>query len=135
MQAAVAARTEREILETGYRAFDRNDFDAVLGFLHPEIVWVQPAGVPEGGTMRGRREVGRHFSSWAQIFGDFGIRIDELVENWEPGVWLARVRVYGRGRGSGAALDMPFAQAWRFEGGHAVHVREFATQHPQPGRA
>lgn len=133
-QAAAAVRTEREILEIGYAAFDRGDFDEVLGYLHEDVVWVQPAGVPEGGTMRGRREVGRHFASWAQIFGEFGIRLDELVEDWEPGTWLARVRAYGRGRGSGAALDMPFSQAWTFADGQVALVREFATQYPEPGR-
>ena len=50
--AAIASRS--------YEAFARDDMDAVLADMHPDIEWHQAQGLPHGGTYRGLDQVRRN---------------------------------------------------------------------------
>ena len=114
-----------ELVQRSYEAFARDDLDAVLADMHPEIEWHQAQGLPHGGFYRGIDEVRRN------IF-------DPLDEEWwdeftaEPDQFLdagSEIVVLGRYRGvakqTGKELDVPFVHVWSVEAGKAVRFRQF----------
>lgn len=121
----VAGADPLRMLREGYAAFDARDYDTVLFFLDPDVVWEQSPGVPESGIFRGREQVRRWFESFDDVFADVHIELVELIPR---GDWtIASVRISGRGRQSEIPIDMHFAQAWRFSDGRFVQVKEHVS--------
>jgi ketosteroid isomerase-like protein len=45
--------THIALVKESYEAFSRDDMDAVLAHVHPDIVWHQAQGLPHGGVYHG----------------------------------------------------------------------------------
>ena len=114
-----------EIATRSYRAFARDDLDAVLADMHPEIEWHQAQGLPHGGLYRGLDEVRRNVfdpldRDW---WSEFSAVPHELLDAGDQVVVLGRYR--GVAKGTGRALDVPFVHVWTFRDGLAVRFRQF----------
>ena len=114
-----------EIATRSYRAFARDDLDAVLADMHPEIEWHQAQGLPHGGLYQGLDEVRRNVfdpldRDWWQ---EFVVEPEEFLESGAQVVVLGRYR--GVAKGTGRALDVPFVHVWTFRDGLAVRFRQF----------
>ena len=114
-----------EIATRSYRAFVRDDLDAVLADMHPEIEWHQAQGLPHGGLYRGLDEVRRNVfdpldRDWWQ---EFVVEPEEFLESGAQVVVLGRYR--GVAKETGKALDVPFVHVWTFRDGLAVRFRQF----------
>ena len=114
-----------EIATRSYRAFARDDLDAVLADMHPEIEWHQAQGLPHGGLYQGLDEVRRNVfdpldRDWWQ---EFVVEPEEFLESGEQVVVLGRYR--GVAKETGKALDVPFVHVWTFRDGLAVRFRQF----------
>jgi ketosteroid isomerase-like protein len=108
------------ILERGYELIWREDRieDALIG-LDPEFEWVVP-GHPEGDVRHGAQAVIAFFRDWIEPW-------DELHVDWDlqpagPDRVLAIITMAGRGRGSGASVEMRVGQLWTFEDGRAIRM-------------
>jgi ketosteroid isomerase-like protein len=108
------------ILQRGYEMMWREDRleDALVG-LDPEFEWVVP-GHPEGDVRRGPEATIAFFRDWIEPW-------DELHVDWEllpadAGSVLAVLTMNGRGRESGAPVDMRVGQFWTFREGRAVRM-------------
>jgi ketosteroid isomerase-like protein len=108
------------ILQRGYEMMWREDRleDALIG-LDPEFEWVVP-GHPEGDVRRGAEATIAFFRDWIEPW-------DELHVDWEllpadPDRVLAILTMNGRGRESGAPVDMRVGQFWTFREGRAVRM-------------
>ena len=71
-----------EIATRSYEAFARDDMDAVLADMHPDIEWHQAQGLPHGGYYRGLDEVRRNIfdpldRDWWE---EFVVEPEELIE-------------------------------------------------------
>lgn len=114
------------IVRRSYAAFARRDMDAVIGDMHPDIVWEQAQGLPHGGTYRGLaavraaifdpldRDWWESFSALPEEFLDAG---DENV--------VVLGRYHGVAKGTGRRLDVPFVHVWTLAEGKAVRFRQF----------
>lgn len=114
-----------EIATRSYRAFARDDLDAVLADMHPEIEWHQAQGLPHGGLYQGLDEVRRNVfdpldRDWWQ---EFVVEPEEFLESGAQVVVLGRYR--GVAKETGKALDVPFVHVWTFRDGLAVRFRQF----------
>jgi ketosteroid isomerase-like protein len=102
-----------EIARRGWDALNRQDLDAVLAHIHPDVEWrpAQGPGGMEGNVYRGREA----YERWLR---------EELPEVWEEfrgedldfrelsgGRVLLLGYIRGRGRASGAEVRVPFGQA------------------------
>ena len=110
-----------------YAAFGRGDLAFILNRLAPDVVWeIQgPAGVPLFGQRQGREEVAAFFRILAEHFD---------VEKFEPREFIAeedQVVVIGlertRVRKNGRVSEGEWVHVWEFQGGMAVHFREFSN--------
>jgi hypothetical protein len=102
------------ILERGYEMIWReNRIEDALRGLQPEFEWVVP-GHPEGDVRRGPEGVTEFFLEWIEPFE--GLVVDWDIQEVEAGRALALIEMRGRGRESGAPVEMQFAQLWTFSG-------------------
>jgi uncharacterized protein len=118
-------RSAVEIARGSYEAFARDDLDAVLADLDPEIEWVQAQGLPHGGTYHGIAEVRRNiFDPLDRDWWDgFTARPDEFIDGGEEVVVLGRYRAVAKQ--TGRRLDIPFVHVWSIRDGKATRFRQF----------
>jgi ketosteroid isomerase-like protein len=114
-----------ELVQRSYEAFARDDLDAVLADMHPEIEWHQAQGLPHGGFYRGVDEVRRNIfdpldEEW---WDEFTAEPDEFLDAGSEIVVLGRYR--GVAKQTGKALDVPFVHVWSVEADKAVRFRQF----------
>lgn len=114
-----------ELVQRSYEAFARDDLDAVLADMHPEIEWHQAQGLPHGGFYRGVDEVRRNIfdpldEEW---WDEFTAQPDEFLDAGSEIVVLGRYR--GVAKQTGKVLDVPFVHVWSVEAGKAVRFRQF----------
>lgn len=114
-----------DAVRRSYEAFARDDMDAVVADMDPEIEWHQAEGLPHGGFYRGLDEVRRAIfapldDEW---WDEFAADPDELLDAGDEVVVLGRYR--GRAKGTGKPLDVPFVHVWSFRDGRAWRFRQF----------
>ena len=117
----MGARTT--VVQEAYDAFGRGDIPAILGMLDDAVEWTSPGTLPQGGTFKGRDEVGSFFSgvgaNWERLMvepesiGEVG---DELV--------VAVVRLDGSRR-SGGAQGYGAVHAFSVRDGRITRFREY----------
>jgi ketosteroid isomerase-like protein len=114
-----------EIAARSYDAFARDDLDAVLADLDPQIEWHQAQGLPHGGLYRGVDEVRRNVfepldRDWWETFT---VTPEQFLDAGDEVVVIGRYR--GVAKGTGRPLDVPFVHVWTFRDGLAVRFRQF----------
>ena len=114
-----------ELVRRSYVAFARDDLDAVLADMDPEIEWHQAQGLPHGGFYRGVDEVRRNIfdpldEEW---WDEFTADPDEFLDAGSEVVVLGRYR--GIAKQTGKRLDVPFVHVWTVRDGRAVRFRQF----------
>jgi ketosteroid isomerase-like protein len=108
------------VLQRGYEMVWReNRLEEALIGLDPEFEWVVPDH-PEGEVRRGAGATIAFFRDWIESW-------DELNVDWElhqadPDRVLAILTMNGRGRESGAPVDMRVGQLWTFKAGRALRM-------------
>jgi ketosteroid isomerase-like protein len=117
---------EREILDYGFDAFNRGDFDAASEHFEPDIVWRDPSEVPDAGEHHGPEEVRALWRSFAEQWTDMRMDPLEFVEDGER--TLVRVKFSGRGRESGAPMELQFFQVWTIRDLRACRVDSFLSR-------
>jgi ketosteroid isomerase-like protein len=108
------------ILQRGYEMMWREDRveDALIG-LDPEFEWVVP-GHPEGDVSRGPEATIAFFRDWIEPWVELHVDWELLPADSDR--VLAILTMNGRGRESGAPVDMRVGQFWTFREGRAVRM-------------
>ena len=111
-----------EIVRRAYEAWNRGDFDAAAAVLDPEIEWQMPANIPDAGTYRGPEEVRRRLEEFLEVWDEFTVTVEELID--EGNRVIARIRYGGLGSGSGIEVQGASADThvWTLRGGRAVRL-------------
>jgi len=106
-----------------YAAFARRDLPAILDFLHPEVVWEEPAGLgPIAGVWQGHEAVMEalgHVPEGSRI----AARAEEFLVAQDAVVVLGHHR--GTSSVTGEPYAIPFAHVWSFRDGQVVRFRSF----------
>ncbi|MBD0280821.1 MAG: nuclear transport factor 2 family protein [Thermoleophilaceae bacterium] len=109
-----------EILHRGYELIWReDDADPAFRGEAPDFEWVGPEH-PEGELRRGAGGADEFFREWTEP-------CEELHMDWElhragPDRVLAVLRMHGRGRDSGAPVEMLLEQVWTFQEGRSARM-------------
>jgi ketosteroid isomerase-like protein len=93
-----------ELVRRVYELWNRGDLDAAVEMLDQHVVWNAYAHLPDSRPRHGVHEVQQWAREFAQAWGEIQAHIERLEEVGDDLV-LALVRMTGRGRGSGAAVE------------------------------
>ena len=108
------------MLQRGYELMWRQGrFEAALAGLEPDFEWVVP-GHPEGDVFRGPDATMAFFRDWVEPWGE--LHVDWELLPAEPDRVLAILDMQGRGRESGAPVEMRVGQLWTFRDGRFVRM-------------
>jgi ketosteroid isomerase-like protein len=122
------SRENVELIRRSIDAFNRNDPDAAVEVMHPEVEWQTLDVLPDTATYRGREGVKEFWQVWQDTFRGFHLHLDACVPVSEDQV-IATLRVSGEGAGSGAGVESPsFFQVLEIRDGQVVRARMFATE-------
>jgi ketosteroid isomerase-like protein len=115
-------QTNSELLLAGYDAWNRDDCDAWLELLHPDIE-ISTSGVfPDLAVAYRGQDLATRF--WRQLHEPWEVfRIDvERIEEEGDDVATAAIRFRGKGADSGVEVDMRFGMAMRVQDGLAIQL-------------
>jgi ketosteroid isomerase-like protein len=111
----------------GYAAFNRGEFEAVLGEIGDEVRWEVLDVMPDQGPYVGREGVMHFWESWTETFSEFRAEIEEVIDADDHVIVV--MHVSGRGHGSDAQMRTPtFAQIWTWEGDSIGRIRMVADK-------
>jgi ketosteroid isomerase-like protein len=110
----------REVLD----AWNRADIDAVIAHAAEDFEW-HPALVEsvEGEAFRGHDGFRRFLDDWASTWESWELEAEEMREFGEQVLVLTHVKA--KGRGSGIAIDQPFAHLFEFDGDLICRAQTF----------
>lgn len=114
------------VLRHAYAAFNRNDIEAAVSGLDPNIDWREPAEFPGGGAYHGRAAVAGYLTNsranWAEGVSKpkkFIVQGDRIV---------VFVHAHFRVKGATTWNDVHLADVYTFHDGVPVAMRAFADQ-------
>jgi ketosteroid isomerase-like protein len=111
-------------------ALNRGDFDALLAFHSPDVVWEALEGVPGIGELyRGRAGVREWIEQLLEVFKEPQIEIEEITDLGDDRVFI-EVVLTARGRGSGAPVEYRTWQIVWFVDGLITRRQVFWTRDP-----
>jgi ketosteroid isomerase-like protein len=115
-----------EIVERWIDTANRDGIEIALRFLDSEIEWITTGLFVEPGSYRGHEGVLRYIGDVAAEFEDVHAEPAGLIDAGEQVV--LPVRISGRGRQSGAAVDLRLTMLISLRGGMIVRVRNYAEK-------
>ena len=116
-----------EIVRREYAAFAARDWAALADLCDPDLEY-ETLGVAPG-RLRGFREITTFFDAWAELYGEFRVEAEEIVEAGDQVVAVERHSVRGlKGSKAEGMLEHSFACLISFKGGKICRVKEYATR-------
>ena len=95
-----------DLVREAFAAYERGGVEALAQHFHPDFEGVVPPELSaEPDTYRGREGLRRYFALWEEQISDLDIAVEQLIDNDDAIVVLARIS--GRGRGSGVPVELP----------------------------
>lgn len=125
MSAGVDPQLERMIRDA-YAAFADGDVETLRGFWHEDAIYVNPPYAMEGGTREGRDSLEEMWEGIHSLFEFETVDVLEIAEG-AAGV-LVVVRYRGRGRTSGAPVDVPMAHVVDIRDGRVARLAWYGTR-------
>jgi len=100
-----------------YDAYNGGDRAGALASMDPEVVW-DFTEAPDGLVYRGLGEVEKFFETLGE--GWESMQIEVIAQTERGNCVISDVRVIGRGRGSGVAVQHHETHVWRLRDGRLV---------------
>ena len=104
-------------------AFLRNDVKAALAAVDPEVEW-DGTNIPDGEVSRGHDAVLRHLRAWAEIWEDWTVELEDVIDAGEGRV-IAFIRERGQTK-AGMALDERHSELYVVRDGRIVYRKGFS---------
>ena len=114
-----------EIARSAWEAWERGDLDGLFGLYTADVVWglTHFREWPES-EYRGTDGVRRFLDEWLEVWEDYHVGVEEIIAAPHDRVvclgWQS-----GRGRTSGLAMDMKWAQILTLRDGRISRIENF----------
>jgi len=115
-----------QALRRAYAAFNRNDVEAAVEALDPEIEWIEPAEFPGGGTYHGHDEVKDYLVQSRAGWVEGSSNPERFLVAGDKIVVFVHTRV--RTKTSSLWRETSLADVYTFRAGLAVQMRAFADR-------
>ncbi len=125
MSGVVDAELAQRIRDA-YEAFEERDLESLRDFWHEDAIYVNPPYAMEAGTRKGRDAVVEIWNGLHSLFEYDEVEVLEISEG--PGGVLVVVRYRGRGKASGAPVDVPMAHVIEIRDGRVARLAWYGTR-------
>jgi ketosteroid isomerase-like protein len=116
-----------EVVRREYAAFAARDWETLADLCHPDLEY-ETLGVAPG-RLRGFREITEFFDAWAELYGEFRVEAEEIVEAGDQVVAVERHAARGvKGSEAEGIVGHSFACLISFKDGRISRVKEYATR-------
>jgi uncharacterized protein len=112
-----------EVVRRAFEAFSRDDWDAFIGMLDPEIEWATTGQFVGGQVYRGHAGVREFLDALGGEFDGFHAEPQGFASASD--VVVADIRVSGTGKRSGAPVELQFTVVASLRSGRVIRVRNF----------
>jgi ketosteroid isomerase-like protein len=112
-----------EAVRLALEAYEREGLDGYLRYLDPEIEWTSTDAYIERATYRGHEGVRRYLGTMEAEFEEIRIEPVELIDAGEQ--VISSVRISGRGKGSGAPVELILISVGWLRDGVAYRIRNY----------
>jgi uncharacterized protein len=112
-----------EIVRRAFEAFNQRGLEGLLEFADPRIEWSTTGIFLEAGTYRGHEGIRRYLGAMMEEFDDVRTESVEFIDGGD--VVVVPSRFSGRGKRSGAPVDLEITFVYTVEDGQLVRVRNF----------
>jgi ketosteroid isomerase-like protein len=113
-----------EIVRCCCDAFDAGDYETALELLAPDVEY-DLSHFPDGGVYRGHEGVREAFRIWMGTWEDYRQEREPPIDAGDE--VIVPTREYGRGKGSGLALERLTFGVWTLRNGTVVRFRFYPT--------
>jgi ketosteroid isomerase-like protein len=123
----MSKKNNLEIVQGLMEAWERGDMEAVFALYDPAIVWdnsTLPA--PNAGVYHGHEGVRQFFQEWLEAFEDQHLQAETFID--AGGGVVVGHRISGRGKSSGAEVEMFRWQVYRVRNGLVTRIDVFETR-------
>ncbi len=118
------SRGNVEIVRRAWEAFERRESESVFGLYDPEVEI--HGGLDGNEVYRGLGGVREFFRDWLAVWDDYGSEVEEWIDAEEN--VIAVMRIWGRGKKSGAAVEQRRSHVWTLREGKLWQLRVYATK-------
>jgi uncharacterized protein len=119
-----------EVVREIYHAVTRRDTETVFALYDPEVEWdfsrSSHKNVTGTTSYQGHDGLRRWWRVWGEVWTDYEDRLDELIEAGEQVISVITLR--GRGRVSGAQVEVEQYGVWTLRRGKVIHVAWFDSR-------
>ncbi|WP_348613581.1 nuclear transport factor 2 family protein [Halobaculum rarum] len=122
--ASTAARSNLEVVQEMYSAFNDGDVETVLGHMDPDVEWIEPEGSRYAGTHHGPEAVTENvFAPVMEDMETFAADPERFIDGGDTIVVLGTDR--GTVRSSGESFETPFAHVCDFRDGQLIKFVDY----------
>jgi ketosteroid isomerase-like protein len=101
-------------MRAAFRAWKAGDYDRVLEYARPDVVWRVEPFFPDMETVYlGHNGLRRFFRTFSEAWEENSLEIERVIDE-RPGQILVRLRFRARARG-GLEFEAPFHQIYRYD--------------------
>jgi ketosteroid isomerase-like protein len=115
-----------EIVRNGWAAFNRGDYEECVAFIHPHIEWWPAADELIVEPYRGHEGYAKLFTETREGVPDIQAEIEEQLVVRDRVVTC--LRFWGRGRESGALVEIRETHVVRLRDGQVIEVHEYRSK-------
>lgn len=113
-----------ELIRSAYGAIARDDLEAAMELIDPDVVVRDRPEVPDPRTYRGREGVLEALAASDESFEEFELQPLRWVATGDHVV--IELRMSGRGRGSGVPVEETIAHLWTVRDGKLVALQVYS---------
>lgn len=125
---STTAKTNLQIVQDAYAAFNEGDIESVVAMMDEDIEWVEPEGSPYSGTYHGPNAVIENvFGPSVEEVEGFEVVPDRFVDGRDCVVVLGSAR--GTVAETGKSLDIPFAHVCDLRDGRMIRFVDYTDTH------
>jgi ketosteroid isomerase-like protein len=114
-----------EIVRRMYEAIARHDYEQAVTDIHPAAEWHNTSVYPGPRIVRGPTAIQRFLQDLFDTYVASGITIEEISH--AAGVVVLQLHGWGRGKGSGAPVDVRWAHTVRLQDGRLFRVDTYGS--------
>lgn len=120
------SRENVEVVRRATAGFNERGLDGLLEFADPEIEWTTTGRYVEAGTYRGHDGIRKYLGTMMAEFEQVRVEPEELIDAGDHVVVPGRV--LGRGKRSGAPVDLAMTIVYTVRDGRIVRARNFESR-------